>query len=70
MVLPARRELVYAAAPAFWYDFETSSRFLVATSLCFTYFLGLLTRDNKSLTCRVCHLDMLMFVILMVMHSS
>lgn len=50
---PARRELVYVTMKVFWHDFESPRCFLAITPLCFSYFLGLLVRDDLLLTSRV-----------------
>lgn len=49
-VSPARPGLVYAPMLTSWHDLKSSRRLLVATPLCFSYFLELLARDYSSLT--------------------
>lgn len=43
----ARRLLVYAATLALWHILQSLYLFLVATTLCFSHFSGLLTRDDR-----------------------
>lgn len=65
-VPPTKLRLVYAAALAISHDLESLHWFFGATKLCSSYFLGLLTRDNTSLTSRVRRLAMLQCVVLTI----
>lgn len=65
-VPPVMGGLVYAAVPAFWNHFKSARCFLVGTSICFSYFLGLLSGGKTLLTSTVRSLAMLGLVVLRV----
>lgn len=65
-VLPAQRGLLYAATPAFWHNLESPRWFLVSKPLYFSYYSGLLARDDTSLASLVHCLAMLGLVLLTI----
>lgn len=60
----AKRGFVHEVTPAFWCDLERSCWLLVASPLCFFYFLELLARNDTSFTSQVRRSTILELVVL------